>query len=1315
VAANLSDDPPPHIAPPLARCLSPAGLVMRAAERFNSTVGHENRGFLSWAHGFVPTLTPLTCLSREFAAWDQLAGELPVLYRDLSLRRQVEQLPLLDASEQSLDNRDLLRACALLAIVAHAYWYVEPKPVETLPAAIQAPWQQLRARLGRSQEVLTYTDLVVYNWRLRSPAADASAPLRVEDLALLLPTIGNREESVFYLTQLEILSRASSMVRAFVNAHEAVLRQDEAGVERALVEIIDGMDRVLSESLLKLSPNPYSPTFVDPVVWAKTVALLAVPIHAGDQGPSGTSSPIFNALDIFFGRAQNATFLGREIRQLRDHYPPFWRQFLDALSGVSVVDFVHATQKPSLRGALREAMDMYAGEHGFLGRHRMKVYGYLELAFKVGRSVTIGGFSGAFKDRTWDEVDGELEAARFERRTHGESAYQRAEVESVSPPPEQGASGARRVVLDISSSGARFRVGSRCAVLPENRDAVVERTLRVLQASGDESIPLTPEWQDAMRLRLDQAPPHALPMRDLLRFGAIRPVAPRVAEALHARSQEPRLFAQIRAGTTQRWELADLLELLSGAGLSMLLLWQDETGTVDERLARLIPPERTRLYSISAVERDTPSAPPRTIELTVGQLNYSAEPVRLTMPPPRATEATAGALRQARSASSARAGTASSFLSHAQADGRPVLFRIERPARFQPPLDSSRPIILFAAGTGVAPYRAFIQERAQASSPGTCWLFLSLRSPDEFLLAAEFKAAAAAGFLRLSVAFTREGGDLQFDSERGFVVSPGPRRRVQDLLAANTVRDELFQLVQAREDGGDEASIYVCGRSGFASTVVDTLSRSFQRSIEERERPFRYATAVDLLRRLAGENRLVFELHTDARPIADESRWISTSEVAQRNNAKAGYWLILDHVVYDMTEFAELHPGGRSIVHAYAGIDAGHGYTRAHARQPDVDAMREMYRIGRIRPLSFEDFAAVVAGPNGLTKISCRASHRAWVRALHLVVEMQNVHVADCGLQDSQISPVEAASERGPYKLSRAAETHLRFLRNSLELLRRETLPALWSITRGIFAPDASETWMEERLEHVSSDQRSSYVKARSVELVDDAQRWLESPGQLTSALAAAREEDTRLLEELKNTLTHGVQVFEEFEVETRQRGSEALIASCRRAMTEVQGYYERLDAKWRCIFDTPPLRRGRTSTHWPAATIRRLHDSEFWLLEEFPEQQIAVLHRTPLPASSLSALAADNDALLLALRDEHRNFGLVVDTREAPLRNDKAFEQTMEKLRLELTSRFQRSAVLLDSALGELQVSRLERDEGRNTFITRSVSAAFRFAAGGR
>jgi sulfite reductase (NADPH) flavoprotein alpha-component len=593
-------------------------------------------------------------------------------------------------------------------------------------------------------------------------------------------------------------------------------------------------------------------------------------------------------------------------------------------------------------------------------------------------------------------------------------------------------------------------------------------------------------------------------------------------------------------------------------------------------------------------------------------------------------------------------------------------------------------------------------------------LFLSLRAPREFLLGEQLKEPALAGLLRLSIAFTREGGDLKLDPERGFLAVPGPRRRISDLLAGEEVERELFKLAKSREEGGRGAAIYVCGRSGFASTVVESLQWIFQRQ-SEFEQPGKRQRGIALLRQLVGEGRLVFELHTDAGPIADESRWISVSEVAQRNNAKAGYWIILEQVVYDMTEFAELHPGGRTIVRAYAGIDAGHAYARAHDRQPDVDAMRDMYRIGRIRPLSFEDFAAVVKGPSGAARVSCRAVYQAWVRALHLVVEMQNALAADMALQDSVVSPVEASHVIGPFKLSRAAETHLRFMRNCLKPLRAETLPALWAITRGVFSPEASESWMQDRLRQISRDQRSKYVKDVSLDLLDNFQAWLGREGELVRVLACAREEDARLLEDLKRVLVHGLQIFEEFQSRTRQLGADGLISTCRRALTVVQEYYERLDGQWRRIRGAPPVQRGRTSSQWPAANIRRLHESEFWVLEEFPEQRIAVLHRTPLPAVSLSALAADNDALLATLRDDHRTFGLVVDTREAPLRNDNAFEQTMAKLRTELTVTFERTAVLLDSPLGELQVTRLERDEGRNTFITRSVAAAFRFAAGGR
>jgi cytochrome b involved in lipid metabolism len=140
-----------------------------------------------------------------------------------------------------------------------------------------------------------------------------------------------------------------------------------------------------------------------------------VPIHRGDLGPSGTSSPLFNALDAFFGRTRFDSFLGREIVLLRASYPPAWRAFVAALEQTSIARHVERSASSALRDTWHDGLEAYAGERGFLGRHRRKVYGYLETAFKVGRSLTIGGFSGTFNDRTWDRVDDALEQARVER------------------------------------------------------------------------------------------------------------------------------------------------------------------------------------------------------------------------------------------------------------------------------------------------------------------------------------------------------------------------------------------------------------------------------------------------------------------------------------------------------------------------------------------------------------------------------------------------------------------------------------------------------------------------------------------------------------------------------------------------------------------------------------------------------------------------------------------------------------------------------------------------------------------------------------
>src|SRR5690606_26783272 len=148
-----------------------------------------------------------------------------------------------------------------------------------------------------------------------------------------------------------------------------VAHDDPRTVRNELQTIIESLQRIVRESLLNINPNPASSSYVNPVVWAKTVAPFAVPLKEGTQGPSGTSSPIFNLLDIFLGRKKNETFLGKEIRQLRAGYPFFWREFLGAVGEVSVSEYVARVNQPSLNGLLKDVVEVYAGDNGFLGRH----------------------------------------------------------------------------------------------------------------------------------------------------------------------------------------------------------------------------------------------------------------------------------------------------------------------------------------------------------------------------------------------------------------------------------------------------------------------------------------------------------------------------------------------------------------------------------------------------------------------------------------------------------------------------------------------------------------------------------------------------------------------------------------------------------------------------------------------------------------------------------------------------------------------------------------------------------------------------------
>jgi cytochrome P450/NADPH-cytochrome P450 reductase len=120
----------------------------------------------------------------------------------------------------------------------------------------------------------------------------------------------------------------------------------------------------------------------------------------------------------------------------------------------------------------------------------------------------------------------------------------------------------------------------------------------------------------------------------------------------------------------------------------------------------------------------------------------------------------------------------------------------ETKAGFRLPDDASVPIIMVGPGTGLAPFRGFLQERAAhkagGAALGPAMLFFGCRHPEQdYLYAAELKAFAAAGITELYTAFSR--GD-------------GPKTYVQNLVTAQ--QDRVWSLI---EQG---AIVYVCGDGG---------------------------------------------------------------------------------------------------------------------------------------------------------------------------------------------------------------------------------------------------------------------------------------------------------------------------------------------------------------------------------------------------------------------------------------------------------------------------------------------------------------------
>ena len=164
----------------------------------------------------------------------------------------------------------------------------------------------------------------------------------------------------------------------------------------------------------------------------------------------------------------------------------------------------------------------------------------------------------------------------------------------------------------------------------------------------------------------------------------------------------------------------------------------------------------------------------------------------------------------ARSEKGTYRGVCSSYLARSRV-GDVIQAVVKKPsAEFRLPQNSERPIVMIGPGTGLAPFRGFIQERralkASGDKLGSAMLFFGCRRSDEdFIYADELRDADAEGIIDLHTAFSREGNERVY---------------VQDLIRKNGAA--VWKMIEAG------AVIYVCGDgAGMEPDVKRALQKLY--------------------------------------------------------------------------------------------------------------------------------------------------------------------------------------------------------------------------------------------------------------------------------------------------------------------------------------------------------------------------------------------------------------------------------------------------------------------------------------------------------
>lgn len=310
----------------------------------------------------------------------------------------------------------------------------------------------------------------------------------------------------------------------------------------------------------------------------------------------------------------------------------------------------------------------------------------------------------------------------------------------------------RHIEIDLGDSGLRYQPGDALGVWYQNDPQLVKELVELLWLKGDE--PVTVEGK-------------TLPLSEALQWHFELTVNTATIVENYATLTRSESLLPLVGDKAQLQQYAAATPIVDMVRFS--------PGQLDaEALIGLLRPLTPRLYSIASSQAEVESE----VHVTVGVVRYEIE-------------------------GRARAGGASSFLAdRVEEDGEVRVF-IEHNDNFRLPANPETPVIMIGPGTGIAPFRAFMQQRAADGAQGKNWLFFgNPHFTEDFLYQVEWQSYVKEGLLtRIDLAWSRD--------------------QQQKIYVQDKLREQGAELWRWINDG---AHIYVCGDANrMAKDVENTL------------------------------------------------------------------------------------------------------------------------------------------------------------------------------------------------------------------------------------------------------------------------------------------------------------------------------------------------------------------------------------------------------------------------------------------------------------------------------------------------------------